>query len=519
MYQPYPVQGMPFYPSYPPYFAPPYATSEDPAHRKPKKSKPKKRYGENKSASVEDSESNEASPQSRDDDDDDDDEDEDNVPDVQKEDFPKNESRRKSGRSAGKKSGMVVIKNLNYITSKKHKDDGSSTASDDSESRRSSKHSKAKGGSSSTRGIRADVTEEDSLPNNGEATAYGQELVDSGNWQVFQSFLLRQEEDEEDREKGRASADAGMFSGEKKPATRKPRGSEVGDDPLLSVDRDYEESTVERKVAEDFDGGSSGAKVYKHKGLNDDKFHYQSLGGSSRYLDRDVPLEEIEGGGRRGGYRRGTSEDFLVYGGDKQFPSARNSSDPIAENEFDLPAPIPKASGNGSSSPFEGKVVGDESFIVPVRLGSPEQNKGPVVMDLEFPPPSNTGQELDSVVKIQVNYEPEDLSLMMPERDSDGDLMFQGGGYDPVLDYGMEGQVETSDAQVEESAAETKEETNREKKARAAPQKKADPGFGRSRLSKPTLSAQAQARADKLRAYKADLQKAKKEKVSVLFYV
>ncbi|CAA6673270.1 unnamed protein product [Spirodela intermedia] len=457
VFQPYTMQGMPFYQNYPaggPYFPPPYAPVEDPTHHKPRRTKSKKRSSDSKSSTVE-SESHEMSAQSQDDDD--------NTSDLEKEASVKRESRRKSGRSGKKQSGMVVIKNLNYIASKKHNNASGSESCTASDSENEGSHSDTAGrnernrkssrsSKSKRKGDRSKYAEtEVSLPNKEEAR-YGQEL-DSGSWEVFQNFLLR------DEEKG-VNADSGMFSSEKKPAMKRQE-SKTGEDPILPIDRDFDDS-LERKM---------------HKGLNDHKFY---LDGGLRDDKQDVPFEEIEGGSR--GYRKGTSEDFVVYRQDK-VPNVRNSSDPIAENEYAHANSIPKGSLYNAS---------DESFIIPMRLGSPEQNESAsrtaIVMDSEFP---SAPQEFDSsnTVRNQLNYEPDDLSLM-PEQN---------------------GEPEDSTGILEEL-----KKKDKEKKSKAlqdgSEKKKMESALGRGRLTKLSPLAQAQARADKLRAYKADLQKVKKEK-------
>lgn len=503
VFQPYTMQGMPFYQNYPaggPYFPPPYAPVEDPTHHKPRRTKTKKRSSDSKSNTVE-SESQEMSAQSQDDDD--------NTSDLEKEASVKKESRRKSGRSGKKQSGMVVIKNLNYIASKKHNNASGSESCTASDSENEGSHSDTAGrnernrkssrpSKSKSKGNRSKSAEtEDSLPNKEEA-GHGQEL-DSGSWEVFQNFLLR------DDEKG-INADLGMFSSEKKPAMKRHE-SKTGEDPILPIDRDFDDS-LERKMVDLDAADGKPTRMYKHKGLNDDRFY---LDGGLKDGKQDVPFEEIEGGSR--GYRKGTSEDFVVYRQDKT-SNARNSSDPIAENEYAHAALIPKGSLYNAS---------DESFIVPVRLGSPEQNESAsrtaIVMDSEFP---TVPQEFDSsnTVKNQLNYEPDDLSLM-PEREMDRDFI----GYDPALDYDMEIQTETDavveNGEQEDSTGIEKElkKADKEKKSRTlrdgSEKKKVEPGLGRGRMSKLSPLAQAQARADKLRAYKADLQKVKKEKVSL----
>ncbi|XP_078429322.1 COP1-interacting protein-like protein [Wolffia australiana] len=545
VFQPYAMQGMPFYPNYPPggpYLAPTGAPVEDPAHhqRRKNKSKPKKRSSGSKTAAADDSDSRAASAQSQDEDDDDvaSDDDGSTASGMEKEDSARRESRKKGGSRSGKNSGMVVIKNLNYIASKNRNNRAasgseSSAASEESDGEHGSSHSGAarrnsRRGRSSRRskskgsrrrrshGKPAERTEEDSPSIKEEAADFGRDLADSGHWQVFQSFLLR---DEDDGMRGSIAADGGMFSGEKKPAARrKPPGGEGGEDFMLPLDRDSESSRGTKIVdGLDPDAGiyANSRRMNKNRGFGDDNFPY-SEGGLARDVNLEVPFDEMESGGSGRPLRKGAGEEFVMIHGqqDKPSPYARHSSDPIAENEFEAAASsLSKDSGDASS------------FMMPVRLDSPERNEGvsrtALILDSELSPATLEVDQSNEVNRrSQVNYEPYDLSLM-PEREVDRDFSL-GGGYDPALDYEMESQVgiiAATEEEVQEDTAPKIQEVkeNEEKSQRAAPRnvtgkKKLEPPAARGRLSKLNPSAQAQARADKLRAYKADLQKVKKEK-------
>uniref|UniRef100_A0A1D1ZHT4 COP1-interacting protein 7 n=2 Tax=Anthurium amnicola TaxID=1678845 RepID=A0A1D1ZHT4_9ARAE len=498
VFQPFPIQGMPYYQNYPaggPYFPPAYTPVEDPRFNTRQRMRSKRHSMDSKGSNVE-SESYDINTRSQE-------EDDKNSTDLEKEASQRRESRRRSGRSRKKQSGTVVIRNLNYITSKKHDSasgsesssaSGSETEDSSSDTAKRNKRSHKKPSRlSKNKGSLTKSTETVNWQCK-EEVAYGQE-VDSGNWQVFQSFLLR---DDEERGTG---ADRVMLSGEKEPPVKR-RQNKAGVDDILPPERDSEDALDRRMIEFDTVDGKA-TRMYKHVASNDDKFHID--GGGSRDRKSDVLHEEM---GVRGRYMRGTSEDFMVYGRDKVLNS--RSSDPLTENEYEHARIMDKGSSYAAT---------DESFIVPVRSGSPEQHgtvtRTAIDVDSEYP---SAPQETDSSnkLKIQLSYEPDDLSLM-PERGMERESI----GYDPALDYGVEVQID-NDAVVEngkqEDAAGTRKglkKADKEKKLRTAPdgfeKRKMDALLRKGKLSNPSPLAEAQARANKLRAFKADLQKAKKE--------
>ncbi|KAK8684653.1 hypothetical protein V6N13_040669 [Hibiscus sabdariffa] len=144
-FQGYPMQGMPYYPNYPgcsPFFQQPYPSMEDPRYNIGKRIQ--KRH------STESRESHSGS----------------DTWEMEREEPQDNEElengtslspkpRKKSSRSGKKQSGMVVIRNINYITSKRENSSGSNSQSHsgsekdeedgDTENKYSRRYSKANG--------------------------------------------------------------------------------------------------------------------------------------------------------------------------------------------------------------------------------------------------------------------------------------------------------------------------------------------------------------------------------------
>ncbi|MQM06556.1 hypothetical protein Taro_039381 [Colocasia esculenta] len=492
VFQPYPIQGMPYYQNYPaggPYFPPAYTPMEDPRFNSQQRMRSKRHSMDSKGSNAE-SESYDVNTRSQ--------EEDESASDLEKEASHGRVSHRKGGQSGKKQSRMVVIRNLNYITSKKHNDEsdsGSESETEDSNSdtvekgershKRSSRPSRSKGNS---------INATETLDSQNEEAAQTEE-IDSGNWQVFQSFLLR-----DDEERG-INTDKGIFSGEREPLVKRRQNKSVSD-PILPPVRNPGDALGRQIVEFDTIDGKP-TRIYKYAALNDDKFHINE--GGARDSKSNVFVEEIGGG--RGGYKRRTSEDCMVYRQDKLMNN-KGSSDPFVENEYEHIGIM----NNGSSYDAT-----DDSFIVPVRSGLPEQHgdgsRTAIDMDSEYP---STPQEADSKVKSQCSYEPVDLSLM-PERGMERESI----GYDPALDYEVEVQIENA-AVVEngkqDDATGTKDglkTVNKEKKSRVAQdglEKRRMDALRKGKLSKSSPLAEAQARANKLRAFKADLQKAKKEK-------
>jgi hypothetical protein len=340
-------------------------------------------------------------------------------------------------KSGKKKSSRVVIRNINYITSKARDSSGSedsvseSDSNSDSKSKRKVKHEKSKD---------VDIT-------NGKES-------DGGHWNAFQSCLLR-DADEENHVKNKE-----MFEMEKNGQIT--RRNVLGDDPLAY-------------------GGEEGSYI------------------GSRESRDDIQSTEIYG---KKILRTTTNDDFMIGSLENQ-SRLRTSSEPLDLNGFE---------GNlDKSSSLE---MADESFIVPFRSMSVDQDgtalRTTIDMDYEVQLQTQNSENMSNVI----NYEPDDLSLV-PERG----LEKTSSGYDPALDYEMQFQVHESDERNKEDSDDGKEvvkDSDKDKKSKVTPdsadKKKSGGQIRKGKLSKMSPLEEARARAEKLRTYKADLQKIKKEK-------
>ncbi|PRQ36644.1 hypothetical protein RchiOBHm_Chr4g0393911 [Rosa chinensis] len=483
VYPPYPMQGMPYYQNYPgnsPFFQPPYPTAEDPRLDQSQKMK-QKRHSMDGSPDNDESEAWEIDAlRTRSSDD----------TELER------ESRKKSSRSGKKKSGTVVIRNINYITSKgKNSSDGESQSGSDSQTdeedgnlqdgilevMNSLKSTKRKG--NHTQSIdKFDSSEKEA---NGD------------NWQAFQNFLLR-DADEDNR-----NVDQEMFSMEKK-VQQKRRQSNLGDDPLLSGNRHRGESREGSTTdISDFSGNVNRMP----KSSNGELLMSVREGqlGHSRIIDGQMDLRsEIDG--RRVGYRRTANDDFMIHGQDKQSGFIGSPSDPLAVNGFEH--------ATRSSDRRSSHNMNDDSYIVPLRSMSLDHvessDRNAIDMDSEFP-----SEDMTHKIAAQVNYEPDELSLM-PQRGAERGST----SYDPALDYEMQVHInggaaldkKHKDVVSDVKGAKKPSNDKKSKIVQNTSEKKIGGPIRKGKPAKLSPLEEARARAEKLRSFKADLQKMKKEK-------
>ncbi|KAJ6819316.1 uncharacterized protein M6B38_402555 [Iris pallida] len=491
-FAPYPVQGMPYYQNYPgsgPFYQPPYPPADDPRFGTPQSMDMLRRHSMNSKDSNIDSQ---------------DDGLDEILSELEKEGSHGRKSHKKISRSRKKKSGTVVIENLNYISSKRRESSGGESQSgSDSETGEETEGAPSdtterkykKSSRSSKKKVHTKSLEKSNAYDNDEVV-HGQD-ADSGNWQAFQSFLLKAEETMP------STVSGDMFAGEKEaPTKRKQNVSEV--EPILAPDRNFGDIQEARIMEFDsVDGKASRTR----QAASDDNF----LSSSERRGLRDNHLEphfsELEGGG--GGYKRVASDDFMVYGRETQIGSNINL-DPLGDHEYERPGNLEKGS----------YAVTDESFMVPVRSGTQDplgiDSRTAIDMDVEFPSSHQRKEDSSNKAEIELRYEPDDLTLM-PERPTESEYV----GYDPALDYDM--QIPVSMSVKEEESGEQEdisvnkeelEESQKEKKLKVQDgqeKRKKDAMMRRGVSSKKSPLTEAQKRAEKLRAYKVELQKAKKE--------
>ncbi|RDX88343.1 COP1-interacting protein 7, partial [Mucuna pruriens] len=432
MFQPYPVQGIPYYQTYPgnsPFMQPVCSPMED----------PRLNVGQNighRRHSMDNGQYTES--ETRDE------------VNIEREGSLTGERPKKAGRSGRQKSGMVVIRNINYIT-KTERSSGSGSCSDyasetddDKDAQESVKTSIRRGtGNKSFKRLSS---------SNKEVTDSAKD-ADGGQWLAFQNCLLRGVDED------RHAIDQGQFDLEK-------------------VDH------VRRK---------------KHVAVND----------PIDFSERN--MHEVQGGGAIDTHSiskrltlvpRSSNDDFLLSGMSGHSAHGRSVDD---------------VQGQGySSNKLERKLfhdMDDDSYIVECRSvrvndsGNLERNA--IDMNSEFPKVHRKEGKTS-------NYQPDELSLM-PERGAEKGSM----GYGSALDYEMQAQAgggALQDKRNKGLLAHTKLRSKMDKDLKSKPTpnssdiKRTVGPIRRGKTNKPSPLDEARARAERLRNYKADLQKMKKQK-------
>lgn len=505
VFQPYPVQAMPYYQNYPaatPLFQTPYPPMEDPRFTQSQK-RGLRRHSMDSKYSHTDTETWEmggSGGRSKD-------AAERNISEDEEDVHQGRKSHKKLGHSRKKQSGT---RSSNSFTSKGHGSSGSeSLSSSDSEAKDDVEHfhredpKRKHNDSSSSIKRKNSITKSIDISdiNGKDEVASGQE-ADAGNWQVFQSFLMKCEEE------NARNVDRGMFSGEKEPLVN-GRKNRVNGDPVVSSERGG--GGVEDLKVVEFDS-ANGRTIRRKQVLSKDEL-FSSNEASFKDSHFDSQFQEIEDGGR--GYRRTDSDEFMVYGRQKQLGN-KNFPDPL-ESEHGNVIHLEKHSSNTK----------DESFIVPSRLDTQVEflANGRTALDMDAELPSSLQRSVKSSnnMKNKRNYEPHDLRLM-PRRNERESV-----GYDRAADYDVE--INAQDAVKLKTRNQgngplsTKKETKgmgKEKKTRSGQdgneKRRTDLMVRKGKPTKPNPLADARARAEKLRLFKLDLQKAKKEKVYFIFH-
>ncbi|XP_043692116.1 COP1-interacting protein 7-like isoform X2 [Telopea speciosissima] len=498
VFQGYPMQGMPYYQTFPgngPFFPPSYPPPvEDFRFNATQGIGQKKHSMDSKDSNTESERemgvSSSKSPDSLE---------------LEKEGSQGREPHRKPGRSGKRQSGMVVIRNINYITSNRPNSSGSeSHSASDPESDKEAEDSqvdvpdvKHKNSTRSSKSKGSRIKSSDTWDSyDKEETVYGQG-TDGGHWQAFQNCLLR-----DDNENSRV-VNEGMFAMEKEAQVRR-RQTTAGGDPIIPHGRDLGEYQEGRMI--EFDRVS--ANLTRMLKLENEELVLSKgelPGGGSRDSQVDVPLTEMEGG--RQGFRRTSNDDFMIYRRENRSGVTNSLQDPLSENRFEHAAN--NLDRNSSQN------ITDESFIVPIRAISADQigTESRMAIDISSELPSALQKTEDSSGRIRT--QPDDLSLML-ERGSERETI----GYDPAVDYEM--QVHTEDVTVQNKnkkevvTKEGSKKSDKDKKSKVMrdglEKRKIEAGTRKGKLSKLSPLPEAQARAESIRALKADLQKMKKEK-------
>lgn len=393
VFHPYPVEGVSYYPTYPgnsPFIQTGYPPTEYPRLHAAQSMQHRRHSMDNRHNNTESENWEIETSKTRF---------QDEV-DMEREGLHTGDRRKKASRSDRHKSGMVIIRNINYIT-KTERSLGSGSYSDsatetDEDIQESRKISKKGSGKASLKRLNS---------SNKEETDYGKE-ADGGHWNVFQNYLLSGVED------GRHALNRDQFEVEK-------------------VDH---------------------ARSRKHVATND-------------------PLSDV-----------------------------------AAVNEQD-----------SSNTNLERKLfcnANDDSFMVEHRVNDQNIEANAIDMDTEFPKVHTKERKQ----KIS-NYQPDELSLM-PERGTDKGSV----RYDCALDYEMQAKAVSGSSHEKKNKGDLAHNTkpgskmlDKEQKSKPIPsssdRKKTVGPIRRGKTNKPSPLDEARARAERLRNYKVDLQKMKKEKV------
>ncbi|KAH0451695.1 hypothetical protein IEQ34_018994 [Dendrobium chrysotoxum] len=565
-FQPYPMQAMPYYQNYPvdgQFLHSLYPPMEDPKlniHQS-KGKKQHSKYSKDGSSYSEDGTGQ-------------------NTSEYEEEPSRVRRSDQKAGHS-GKRKGVVVIQNLNYIPAKRNevlgnKSESTSDSETDNIKEMFFDHGgrEQKSSGSLKRENNHQETTESSNAHGKDDELYIQE-ADAGNWQAFQSFLLEAEE------KVTSAIDGGIFAGEKEPPVKKAHNKD-GPDPILLSTRDsgnYQEESIM-----EYDSSSNKGSRTK-QAVSTDEFLVSTEGRVHLNSQADSEFKEIDVG--VGGYRKVISDDFIMYGLEKQMPK-KIFSDPLVDfehengNKFDKSSP-PNVFDESFVVPTEGRVhlnsqadaefkeidvgvggyrkvisddfimyglekqmpkkifsdplvdfehengnkfdksspsnVIDESFVVPCRLGTQDQigvgTRFAIDMESEFRSAPQKEKDFSSKATSMVSYEPDDLTLIL-EHTRESELV----GYNQTVDSDIQVPLiamqvkkkEEDDVLASTNEAFIKTDEVKLKSPQSELEKKRkDTSMRKMTSLRPTPLSEAQKRAVKLRNYKSDLQKLKKE--------
>lgn len=318
--------------------------------------------------------------------------------------------------------------------------------------------------------------------------------ADGENWQAFQNCLLR------DTEEDSCALSDTMFARERNNQIRPQHtGSH---DPLASVERDAVELEAGR-----FESPKDDGNMFNFPRVSNDEFSVDREGiHHSGRLETGV-MRMTGFKGRSVLYKNEIYE--ASFGGEQESQSNLGSSSDLAVN------------GYGIATHNLAYMV-DESFTLPLRsisvnkINSDER----AVLDINFELPftHQSSVNVRKTIGNQVRYEPNELSLL-PERWSEKRQI----GYDPALDYEKQLLLNDAASKHTESVTDAKQgfKKTEGKKSRAVSEtldKKRSRGpLMKGKPSKTNPLEEARIRAVRLRSYKADLQKLRKEKVICLY--
>ncbi|KAJ6911268.1 hypothetical protein NC652_021791 [Populus alba x Populus x berolinensis] len=489
----YPMQGIPYYQNYPgnsPVFQPPYSSGEDPRINAGQRMS-HRRHSMDSNTEPEAWEVDALRTRSQDET-------------EEKETSGGREPGRKGSRSGKRLSGTVVIRNINYITSKRQDASGSESQSasgsendeEDEVLLNTTPNAKHRNSLRSSKRKGSHKKSVDKLNSSDVArTSYGKEDA-GGNWKAFQNYLLK------DADEAERAVDEGMFAMEKN-VRAKRRQNTMGDDPLVIDGRDpgdIQEGDVTdmQKISGNWTRMTNASKdellISRKMGQPND---------GTRFVNGQMDLQSVDiDGGRR--YRMNANDDFVIHGRENKSGYRSSSSDPLALNGFETAKnDLDRRSSNN---------MDDDSYVVKLRSTSLDQvvteGRNIIDVDSEFPSTAQKTENLSNRVGSQVKYEPDDLSLM-PERGTEKGSI----GYDPALDYDTQASLHKTNKVVTGQGSTRSDKYRKPKLIPDTSDRKKT--VGPTRKGKPSKLSpldEARARAEKLRTFKADLQKMKKEK-------
>ncbi|GFP85841.1 hypothetical protein PHJA_000727900 [Phtheirospermum japonicum] len=341
---------------------------------------------------------------------------------------------KKTGGSNKKQSGKVIIRNMNYITSKENISDSETNSNSQPDTDSENENSDGN-----------DVIHQSKKCfNNDEVAILGKD-TDDRHWLAFQDCLLR----------------------------RSDEGACADNEGMLTVERD-----VKKKR-------HNGSASHKLRGSGDEMI-FSSAGNEFRGNSDQTDIQFAENNGKKI-LSRTRNEEFVIESNCNQ-ANFRNLLDPLAVNCFE-------SATNKKDRDFSHRMT-DETLVVPFRSMSLDQVGGTDAIDVDSEIPAKDRKLRSEGNRNKVNYEPNDLSLM-PERETNK----RSTGYDIDLEYEMQVRAQASDKNRRSKVA--SESTHKQRAG--GPVRKAKP-------SKMSPIEDARARAERLRSYKADLQKLKKEK-------
>ncbi|GER46267.1 COP1-interacting protein-related [Striga asiatica] len=402
--------------------------------------------------------------------------------------YSQKQNKRTGGSNKKQQPGKVVSQNINYATPREKKSN-SETDSDsqpdigrgnkyyeDVDANHQNKKRSSRNGGSQVSNDEVSTSQQDS---------------ENMHWLAFQDCLLRGSEEGANAE--------GMFTMERDVKMQRYKNI-ASENPLALSVRDRGE------IGGDMTGGRiHGSASHKLRG-SDDEFILSSADNGFRRENDQMDVQFNESNGRKILFRT-AKEDFMVVSKGDQ-ANFRNSFDPIAMNN-NLESGTKRIDRDLNR-------MSDETLVVPSRLMSLDQDGGTdrtaIDIDSEIPTKS---QKLGSEGNVKnVNYVANDLSLM-PERETDKRSI----GYAIGLEYEMQVCAHASDEKGKRKINDvrgrlSKSDKNRRSMATSDPPHKQKSG-GPVRNVRPSMMSpleDARARAERLRSYKADLQKMKKEK-------